>query len=995
MEKENLNKHDIQRSKVELLSINKRRLEEEILFLSDDIREYQRKIKFLGQQNKTVEALSKKITTKLCENNYEIIQAILTKKKRSNDDLNIIKTFLSTMKYLSSMTSILDTDKILFSLSIYLKMEKKTKDSILFRFGNRGTKFYILFTGQVTILILKETFVKISFMKFILHLIMLKCLGEDEMVKKIIIANYQNRFHLDEKSFDNMYEKIVLMGNKIIEKKNKNRKKEEKVDEEEEESEEEFEEDVKIEKENEDFNNNGIKRNKTLQLNYLVSNYNGFLNSKNYKYVKTNFKNENLDNYDLPLLKRFSSSKANFRNSRKSVIQSSNFQPNFLFFHKDSEIQEITSYYVYLKEKIGNIKKMKFSIPDYINDTYIDSSYAKQIDENLYKDKEKYIIYKYHDIVKKNKGDTFGELALQHEDNKRTATIITNSNCILGYLSKSAYETCLSEIELKRRKNEVNFIMSFSIFDQMNWISFENKYFNYFKREFCPQHETIIKQGETIKKVFFIMDGQFEINTSLSIGGIFKIIRQKRKEALKNYQIRLNKNKNRIRLAICNNKDIIGLNDCVFTNEFGQEVSFVNVTCISTKSIIFTLDKNILDGLKKKIPEINKNLKEIINKREKILVDRLITIFNLYLKRRELFINYKFDKDNKKNKFSKKPKKIFAGNKTPNMNIKKDKNLMKEETSLSNKNRLHSANINKITLLSQLEYNKKKSIDESKLNISPNIKANFFTDDSLYKAKMSSEKLTLKNNFGTIFANKDSNKKISNNKIYLRTPLSAKESNNKEIIKDMYPPLNKMINREYNKLFNFIDEINNSSEIQKLKLKNDENIQISEKKKSKKQSYDYGEENKNDKNNIPLDNSKKFIENDSLSLIKNDKNNIKNQKLDYYNNIKDKMRLNILPKNSFNNINSKSINKSSFVSFHEENKINNNNSLTNKQKIKAKTISNETYLKQILGTRYRDRDDEFITYEEKKFMKTINDYDTNLIRMSKMKLKFKRKMKKK
>ena len=239
------------------------------------------------------------------------------------------------------------------------------------------------------------------------------------------------------------------------------------------------------------------------------------------------------------------------------------------------------------------------------------------------------------------------------------------------------------------------------------------------------------------------------------------------------------------------------------------------------------MDKNILDGLKKKIPEINKNLKEIINKREKILVDRLITIFNLYLKRRELFINYKFDKDNKKNKFSKKPKKIFAGNKTPNMNIKKDKNLTKEETSLSNKNRLHSANINKITLLSQLEYNKKKSIDESKLNISPNIKANFFTDDSLYKAKMSSEKLTLKNNFGTIFANKDSNKKISNNKIYLRTPLSAKESNNKEIIKDMYPPLNKMINREYNKLFNFIDEINNSSEIQKLKLKNDENIQIS------------------------------------------------------------------------------------------------------------------------------------------------------------------------
>ena len=66
---------------------------------------------------------------------------------------------------------------------------------------------------------------------------------------------------------------------------------------------------------------------------------------------------------------------------------------------------------------------------------------------------------------------------MQHEDSKRTATIIANTDCILGYLSKSAYENCLSEIELKRRKNEVNFIMSFAIFDQMNWVSFENKYF--------------------------------------------------------------------------------------------------------------------------------------------------------------------------------------------------------------------------------------------------------------------------------------------------------------------------------------------------------------------------------------------------------------------------------------------------------------------------------------------------------------------------------------
>ena len=47
-----------------------------------------------------------------------------------------------------------------------------------------------------------------------MHLIMLKVLGEGEMVKKIIMANYQNKIRLDEKTFDKLYEKIESMGKK-------------------------------------------------------------------------------------------------------------------------------------------------------------------------------------------------------------------------------------------------------------------------------------------------------------------------------------------------------------------------------------------------------------------------------------------------------------------------------------------------------------------------------------------------------------------------------------------------------------------------------------------------------------------------------------------------------------------------------------------------------------------------------------------------------------
>ena len=741
-----------------------------------------------------------------------------------------------------------------------------------------------------------------------------------------------------------------------------------------------------------------VKRHKTLNLNYLVSNFNGLLNSKNYKYVKTTFKNENMDSLDLPQIKR-AQSKSGVRSFRKSVVQSSHFQHNFPLFLRESDIQEIISYYVYLKESIGNLKKKKFSVPDYIEETYLYSSYSKEINENSYKDKdkEKYIIYKYHDIVQKNKGDTFGELALQHEDSKRTATIIANTDCILGYLSKSAYETCLSEIELKKRKHEVNFIMSFAIFDQMNWISFENKYFNYFKREFCSQNEMIIRQGEKIKKIYFIMDGQFEITSSLSIGGIFKIIRQKRKEALNKYEIKLKKEKHKLRLSICNNKDIIGLSDCCYFDKNGEEVSFVNVTCISNRSIVFTLENSILNGLKKKIPEIYENVKEIIDKREKIMVERLISMFNIFIKKREIKMNNNLGKQNiKKNNSVKNPKKF-------DFNYEKSKNdtLKEKMNSIGNK-RIYSANYKQVRPLSTISQNKKQSVDDTITNYSPKINSYLSTKGLsnkdkiiLDKPNLNSEKLALEQNFQTLLVSK-TNKNAFNTKISLKSPKVFKGIMSNKNVKRLYKPLTNVLKNEYNSLFNWVENINNISRKQKGNYRigdNNVNSQPGISDYFLKQANENHEENKSYKNTIPLDNSKKFFENDSFTLF--NKKLINNQKSDK---IISKKELNPFLKNNINKANSGYINKSSFTSKKEEDKINmtnKNSSITPQNKFATKTISNEAYLKQILGSRYRDQDDEFISYAEKKLMKTINDYNSNLVKISKMKLRFRKKMKKK
>ena len=91
----------IQQKKINanLNSINKKRIDDLIYFLSEDIKQYQHSLKILGQHHKNVEFLYEKIIQKLTENNHEIIQIILNKKKRTNEELIIIKTFLSTMKY--------------------------------------------------------------------------------------------------------------------------------------------------------------------------------------------------------------------------------------------------------------------------------------------------------------------------------------------------------------------------------------------------------------------------------------------------------------------------------------------------------------------------------------------------------------------------------------------------------------------------------------------------------------------------------------------------------------------------------------------------------------------------------------------------------------------------------------------------------------------------------------------------------------------------------
>ena len=1071
--------------------LNKRRIDDIIYFISDDIKQYQQLIKILGPHHKNVELLHEKILDKLAENNYEIIQFILNKKKRTNEELIIIKTLLSTMKSLSLMINITEPEKILFSLSTCLKLESKPKDSILFRFGDKGTKFYILLSGRVSILILKETRVEMSFKRYFLHLFLLKMMKEKEMVKKTIMANTKIKNPLDAKTFDIIFDKILKFVRKHF---GKNLKKKENDLEEDSLDDSEGVSEIENKK---NFESPVKKR--RIQLNYMNND-----NQNNYKFeVKDRIRVEEIKPIKNKFRKRMSIGLPS--TSRISILEAAKLKSltknefeelDCPIFSKEEEIKELVSYYLYLKTILANIRKDKISLKDYINNTYINSIFRKDINEDDDVEEEQYVIYTYHEIVQKNKGDTFGELALQHEDSKRTATILATSDIILGYLTKNDYEACINEIQLKRRKHEVNFIMSFSIFDKMNWVTFEKRYFNFFKREFYSQGEVVLKQGEKINKLIFIMNGQFEITSSLSLNSLYKIIRQKTNYSYQKMNISSNSKKNSLRLSISNNKDIIGLNDCSFLGIFNEEISFITATCISNKSYTFTLDKTILENFKNKLVEIKQNIKQLNKKREKVMVDRLTTIFEQLVKNKKIKKMVKESIISNQNKNS-----SVENNNNSAMNnyIKSkqlsDNNKRNEEILPQYRNFLLSARFRRSRALTKF--------NENKLNINFLLENNFSKEylaternafsskkyrkkdlkfeenkNSVYKlidTEYNIDSLKYKKKITNIMAVKENMPPKLNPRIYLKSAVTIRELNEKtnirEKMKNLYLPLNNIINKEYINLFNWVDynkkmfdnykkikddgqiikieTINNFKEefrktnternrnrtynlnfdskkketkIERLKEKEKEKDKNSEFGDSKKLSFSSdNEENKNEKNEIEnqklynsrYEGSHKNIGNNIFSSKRNINLKVRRtlKSLELEEEIKNMILKNIKNKNKENNFKNKNPfedstekkNSSSGKYINTEfirspyNKMSlfktPFNSTKSKKNLKSKAKLNESYLKQILGTRYRNREDEFISRTEKKIVKEINDYNADLKRKKEIKLKFSKKAK--
>ena len=166
--------------------------EKNIENLVNEIKEAEKKLK---KDLKETKFTKKRFTTRismpkieLSPINIQTIQYILSSKNRNQNMLIVLNALLSNMKFVTNVTE-QDKEKLIASLSNCLKLEKRQKGCILFGYGNKGTRLYIVLGGEISVLILKKVEVELTFLNYIKYLFYLKIIKEEELAKKIIGAN--------------------------------------------------------------------------------------------------------------------------------------------------------------------------------------------------------------------------------------------------------------------------------------------------------------------------------------------------------------------------------------------------------------------------------------------------------------------------------------------------------------------------------------------------------------------------------------------------------------------------------------------------------------------------------------------------------------------------------------------------------------------------------------------------------------------------------------
>lgn len=509
----------------------------------------------------------------------EVILYILSKPLRNPNDIFILKIYLSALEefkrlfYTKEDSS--NYDELMTRIALHLKYERANENKLLFKFGDKGDKYYIILNGKIAILIPHEEEIHLSLIDYIKYLIVLYLHRENDIMTKVISLNL-NVYHLREDDILKLFDLFLTLRE--------------------------------------------VNKRKTDSEYYMI------LREKltSDKYVNLNNRSE-IQNILFTKL---------VGNILLTYLSKTELYILYKYFSDKIETIESTNATIISKEEVEVPVIENISV-----DTYMSELFPQNLNSNQFDPKVKCYKYNLVTILETgaNFGDIALQNSVQKRT--ATVILLEDCHfgtlsksiyemCLKNAKNKLRYKSINYFLNGPLFKSISSVVFEVKIFNYFLNEEFKKNSILFQKGE-QMQKIYFIKEGEVELYTKTTLNEINDIIISLGGKGDRKLLEHN------SIMERVKNQKFTFRIGVLKHNEIVGLNDYINPKTGNY---FCNCEVSTSKLEVFSLEKHFLNMLIKDTT-INKNVKEFESIKKNIIIKRLISLYNQYKQQNLTLIN--------------------------------------------------------------------------------------------------------------------------------------------------------------------------------------------------------------------------------------------------------------------------------------------------------------------------------------------------------------------